>query len=78
MSQPLGNEDLRKDVYTLSGSAYALVVQFWAFAEKYPWGSEDLTQCLAGQVVRQLETPMLEIFKPLRDLNQTFEKCGAD
>lgn len=48
MSNYSDNIDLRVDVAALANATFELREQFRAFEKKYFWGSEELTQRLAG------------------------------
>ncbi|MDF1896680.1 hypothetical protein [Rahnella contaminans] len=66
------NIGLRVDVAALANATYELREQFRAFEKKYFWGSDELTQRLAGQVVNQLSGQMLEIHKQVNELDHAF------
>ena len=73
MSNYADNIDLRSDVAALANATYELREQFRAFEKKYFWGSEELAQRLAGQVVNQCSGQMLEIYKQVSELDHAFK-----
>lgn len=73
MSNHTNNIDLRVDVAALANATYELREQFRAFEKKYFWGSEELTQRLAGLVVNQLNVQMLEVYKQINELDHSFK-----
>lgn len=72
MSNYSDNIDLRVDVAALANATFELREQLRAFEGKYFWGSEELTQRLAGQVIHQLSAQMLEIYKQVNELDHAF------
>lgn len=73
MSNYSDNIDLRSDVAALANATYDLREQFRAFEKKYFWGSEELAQRLAGQVVNQCSGQMLEIYRQVNELDHAFK-----
>lgn len=73
MSNYQNNIDLRVDVAALANATFELREQFRAFEKKYFWGSEELTQRLAGQVVNQLNAQILEIYTQVNELDSAFK-----
>lgn len=73
MSNYQNNIDLRVDVAALANATFELREQFRAFEKKYFWGSEELTQRIAGQVINQLNAQVLEIYKQMSELDNAFK-----
>lgn len=69
------NEVLRQDIAQLSNSMKALELQLKKLERKYRWNSDDLSQALAGQLLRQAVSQYQNVYKQIWELDLIFFEC---
>jgi len=66
------NEVFRQDIAQLSNSMKALELQLKRLERKYRWNSDDLSQALAGQLLRQTVSQYQTVYKQIWELDLIF------
>lgn len=66
------NDVLRQDIAQLSNSMKALELQLKKLERKYRWNSGDLSQALAGQLLRQAVSQYQNVYKQIWELDLIF------
>lgn len=68
-----GNEDLRAAIAALSNDMYELHVRLRELSREYFWKSEELTERLAGQVLRDAHDRYTKIYMDINELDHHFK-----
>lgn len=68
-----GVEELRKDVAELNNQMTDLQMALSVKSRRYYWGSENLTERLAGQIISEIQDEMSKLGRKLNELDHHFK-----
>ncbi|MBA5234774.1 hypothetical protein H2Y56_22085 [Pectobacterium aroidearum] len=64
---------LRKDVAALNDQMTELQLALSTSSRRYYWGSENLTERIAGQIINEIQEEMAKLGRKLNELNHHFK-----
>ncbi|EBE3721576.1 hypothetical protein B4R02_21880 [Salmonella enterica] len=67
------NEELRQDIARISNNVTDLYQQIISLEQKYRWSSDNLTQALAGQVLRVAHHDLSGVYRQIYELELIFQ-----
>lgn len=67
-----GNEQLRADVSAMASDFYELRQRLHELESKYFYGSTELSERLAGQLIRQMNEKVLALYMQANEMDYAF------